>query len=233
MDRFEALWAYQTEDIKADAIANEIKRSPTRQRLEKSRDFIVERQKQYKQIEDSIAAIADRKDILEQALDHALEEMNGLRARMESIDPEDEDALAALKADVGQTREQLRSFEKELSQMNSDSARYDKDLRAVRVEAAKAKQAFDQLKVDYENESKLKKEDLEQQRARVKALEGSVEADLLAAYTAIKKHITPPVARLQYGQCSGCNTSLPSAILSKIKNGSLVECETCGRMIIQ
>ena len=155
MDRFEALWAYQTEDIKADAIANEIKRSPTRQRLEKSRDFIVERQKQYKQIEDSIAAIADRKDILEQALDHALDEMNGLKARMESIDPEDEDALAALKADVGQTREQLRSFEKELSQMNSDSARYDKDLRAVRVEAAKAKQAFDQLKVDYENESKL------------------------------------------------------------------------------
>ena len=155
MDRFEALWAYQTEDIKADAIANEIKRSPTRQRLEKSRDFIVERQKQYKQIEDSIAAIADRKDILEQALDHALDEMNGLKARMESIDPEDEEALAALKADVGQTREQLRSFEKELSQMNSDSARYDKDLRAVRVEAAKAKQAFDQLKVDYENESKL------------------------------------------------------------------------------
>ena len=46
MDKFEALWAYQTEDIKADAIANEIRRSPTRQRLEKSRDFIMDRQKQ-------------------------------------------------------------------------------------------------------------------------------------------------------------------------------------------
>ena len=39
------------------------------------------------------------------------------------------------------------------------------------VEAAKAKQAFDQLKVDYENESKVRKAELEQQRARVKALE--------------------------------------------------------------
>ena len=233
MDRFEALWAYQTEDIKADAIANEIKRSPTRQRLEKSRDFIVERQRQYKQIEDSINSIADRKDILEQALDRAVEEMENLKVRLESIDPEDEEAVSALRGEVGRTREQLRSFEKELNQMNSDSARYDKDLRAVRVEAAKAKQAFDQLKVDYENESRLKKEDLEQQRARVKALEGSVEPDLLAEYTAIKKHTVPPVARLQYGQCSGCNTSLPSATLSKIKNGTLVECETCGRMIIQ
>ena len=69
MDKFEALWAYQTEDIKADAIANEIRRSPTRQKLEKSRDFIMERQKLYKQIEGSIAGIADRKDVLEQALE--------------------------------------------------------------------------------------------------------------------------------------------------------------------
>ena len=174
MDKFEALWAYQTEDIKADAIANEIRRSPIRQKLEKSRDFIMDRQKQYKQIEDSIAGITDRKDVLEQALD-----------------------------------------------------------RAVRVEAAKAKQSFDQLKVDYENESKAKKAELEAQRARVKALEGTVEPDLMAEYLSIKKHTTPPVSRLQYGQCSGCNTSLPSAILSKIRNGTLVECETCGRMIIQ
>ncbi|MBR2662788.1 MAG: hypothetical protein IKE25_03655, partial [Clostridia bacterium] len=84
-----------------------------------------------------------------------------------------------------------------------------------------------------ENESKAKKAELEAQRARVKALEGTVEPDLMAEYLSIKKHTTPPVSRLQYGQCSGCNTSLPSAILSKIRSGTLVECETCGRMIIQ
>ena len=36
MEQFEALWAYQAEDIKADAIAASIKRSPTRQKLEKA-----------------------------------------------------------------------------------------------------------------------------------------------------------------------------------------------------
>ena len=56
---------------------------------------------------------------------------------------------------------------------------------------------------------------------------------LLEEYNTIKRRISPPVARLTHGQCSGCNTSLPSAILSKIKGGALVECETCGRMIIQ
>ena len=149
------------------------------------------------------------------------------------MDPEDENAVETLRKNVSEARDQLRSFDKELNQMNTDSANYDKQLRAVRVEAAKAKQSFDQLKVDYENESKAKKAELEAQRARVKALEGTVEPDLMAEYLSIKKHTTPPVSRLQYGQCSGCNTSLPSAILSKIRNGTLVECETCGRMIIQ
>ena len=230
---FEALWTYQTEDLKAEAIANEIKRSPTRQKLERSRDFIMDRQKQYKQIEDSISAIADRKDFLFQALDNSVARVEAQKDKLQAIDPDDEEAVAALLEEVSRTRDEIRSFEKELKQMSSDSVSYDKQLRTVRVDAAKAKQAFDQLKVDYENESKAKKEELEQQRARVKALEGSVEPELMERYQSIKKHTVPPVARLQYGQCSGCNTSLPSATLSKIRNGAVVECETCGRMIIQ
>ena len=230
---FEALWTFQTEDLKAEAIATEIKRSPTRMKLEKARDFIMDRQKLYKQIEDSISAISDRKDFLFKALEGAIAEIENQKERMTDLDPEDEEAVATLRADVARARDEIRSFEKELNQMNADSVNYDRQLRSVRVEAARAKQNFDQLKADYENESRVKKEELEQQRARVKALEGSVDPDLMKEYLAIRKHTTPPVVRLQYGQCSGCNTSLPSATLSKIKSGALVECETCGRMIIQ
>jgi predicted nucleic acid-binding Zn-ribbon protein len=230
---FESLWAYQTEDLKADAIATEIRRSPIRVKLEKSRDFIMERQKQYKQIEDSIAAIADRKDVLIHALENTIAQIESQQQRMEALDPEDGDAVAALRDEVARSRDEIRTLEKELSHMSADSAAYDKQLRSVRLDAAKAKQTFDQLKTDYENESKVRKEELEQQRARVRNLESTVEPSLMAEYLAIKKHTTPPVVRLQYGQCSGCNTSLPSATLSKIRNGALVECETCGRMIIQ
>ncbi len=230
---FESLWAYQTEDLKADAIATEIRRSPIRVKLEKSRDFIMERQKQYKQIEDSIAAIADRKDVLIHALENTIAQIESQQQRMEALDPEDGDAVAALRDEVARSRDEIRTLEKELSHMSTDSAAYDKQLRSVRLDAAKAKQTFDQLKTDYENESKVRKEELEQQRARVRNLESTVEPSLMAEYLAIKKHTTPPVVRLQYGQCSGCNTSLPSATLSKIRNGALVECETCGRMIIQ
>ena len=233
MDKFDALWAYQTEDIKADAIANAIRRSPIRQKLEKTRDLILDRQKQYKQIEVEITAMTDRKDIISEAVAHSESQLRSLKARFESNPPQSADEVKALMAEVSRCRDTIRQYEAEIARIARESSAHEKQQRVVRVEAANAKKAFDQLKAEYEAESQSRKDELENQRAKAKALVSTVDPALLEEYNAIKKHISPPVARLAYGQCSGCNTSLPSAVLSRIKGGSLVECETCGRMIIQ
>ena len=233
MEKFEALWAYQEEDMKADAIAAAIKRSPTRQKLEKARDFILDRQKQYKQIEEDVGAMVDRKDIIAQAVERSREQLQALQSRYEANPPQTADEIKSLLAEVSRCRDTIRQYEAEISRIVKETEANDKLSRSVRVEAANAKKTFDQLKADYEEESKSKKGELEAQRAKAKELMDQVDPKLLEEYETIKKHISPPVARLAYGQCSGCNTSLPSAILSRIKSGSLVECETCGRMIIQ
>jgi predicted nucleic acid-binding Zn-ribbon protein len=233
MDNFEALWAYQTEDIKADAIANAIRRSPIRLKLEKTRDLILERQKQYKQIEVEITAMADRKDIIEQAVTHSEAQLAALREKYEANPPQTAEEVRALMTEVSHCRDTIRQYEAEIARIVKESTANDKLQRSVRIEAANAKKDFDQLKADYEAESQSKKAELDEQRAKAKALLDGVDPALLEEYNTIKKHISPPVARLTHGQCSGCNTSLPSAVLSRIRNGGLVECETCGRMIIQ
>ena len=232
MEKYEALWAYQTEDMKADAIASAIRRSPTRQKLEKARDFILERQKQYKQIEEDIAAMVDRKDIIAQAVTRSQEQLEALQNRFESNPPQTPEEVRSLLSEVSRCRDTIRQYEVEISRILKESDSNDKLQRSVRLDAANAKKAFDQLKSDYEEESRSKKNELEEQRAKARDLMDKVDPSLLEEYETIKKHISPPVARLAHGQCSGCNTSLPSAILSKIRGGSLVECETCGRMII-
>ena len=232
MEKYEALWAYQVEDMKADAIALAIKRSPTRQKLEKARDFILDRQKQYKQIEEDIGAMVDRKDIIAQAIVRSKEQLDSLQKRFEAAPPTTSDEVKSLLAEVSRCRDTIRQYEVEISRIVKETDANEKLQRSVRLDAANAKKSFDQLKADYEEESKSKKEDLETQRAKAKSVMDQVDPALLEEYETIKKHISPPVARLVHGQCSGCNTSLPSAILSKIKGGTLVECETCGRMII-
>ncbi|MBQ3278631.1 MAG: hypothetical protein IJG94_05660 [Clostridia bacterium] len=233
MDKFEALWAYQTEDLKAEAIATAIKRSPTRQKVEKTVELIKDRQKQYKQIEDEIAAMADRKEIISQAVVNAEAQLKALQERFEASPPQTSEEVKAFLAEVSKCRETIRQYEVEIGHISREAASHDKLQMTVRREAAAAKKNFDQLKAEYEEESRLKKVELENQRKIAKGLEASVDPALLEEYEVIKRHISPPVVRLSYGQCSGCNTSLPSATLSKIKNGALVECETCGRMIIQ
>lgn len=232
MEKFEALWAYQVEDMKADAIAAAIKRSPTRQKLEKARDFILDRQKQYKQIEEDVSAMMDRKDIIAQAITRSRETLQALQSRYENDPPKTADDIRALLGEVSRCRDTIRQYEVEISRIVKETDANEKLQRSVRLEAANAKKSFDQLKADYEEESKSKKGELESQRAMAKDLMDKVDPPLLEEYETIKKHISPPVARLAHGQCSGCNTSLPSAILSKIRSGSLVECETCGRLII-
>ena len=232
MEKFEAVWAYQVEDMKADAIASAIKRSPTRQKLEKARDFILDRQKQYKQIEEDVGAMVDRKDIIAQAVERSREQLQALQSRFEAQPPQTAEEVKSLLAEVSRCRDTIRQYEAEINRIVKETDSNEKLQRSVRLEAANAKKAFDQLKADYEEESKSKKGELETQRAKAKELMDQVDPALLEEYETIKKHITPPVARLTHGQCAGCNTSLPSAILSKIKGGTLVECETCGRMII-
>ncbi len=233
MEKYEALWAYQTEDMKADAIANSIKRSPTRQKLEKARDFILDRQKKYKQIEEDVSAMVDRKDIIAQAVERSREQLQILQNRYETEALDTPEDVKALLAEVSKCRDTIRQYEAEISRISKETEANDKLQRSVRLEAANAKKAFDQLKAEYEEESKSKKVELDAQRAKAKEMLDQVDPKLLEEYEVIKKHISPPVARLTHGQCSGCNTSLPSATLSKIKNGALIECETCGRMIIQ
>ena len=233
MDRYEALWLFQVEDMKADSIANAIRRSPTRQKLEKTRDMILERQKQYKQIESDITAMVDRKDIIIEALDHARAQLDQLKSRFETNPPQTAEEVRAMLAEVSRCRDTIRQYELEIGRIAKESAANDKLQRSVRLEAANAKKAFDQLKAEYETESKSVKAELDAQRAKAKEMESTVDPALLEEYNTIKRRISPPVARLTYGQCSGCNTSLPSATLAKIKGGALVECETCGRMIIQ
>ena len=232
MEKFEALWAYQVEDMKADAIASAIKRSPTRQKLEKARDFILDRQKQYKQIEEDVAAMVDRKDIIAQAVERSREQLQALQSKFEAQPPQTAEEVKSLLAEVSRCRDTIRQYEAEINRIVKETDSNEKLQRSVRLEAANAKKTFDQLKADYEEESRSKNGELETQRAKAKELMDQVDPALLEEYETIKKHITPPVARLTHGQCAGCNTSLPSAILSKIKGGTLVECETCGRMII-
>lgn len=235
MDQLTMLWEYQTEDMKADKLANDIRRSPLRQKMENDRNLFMERQKQYKQIEEQVAVLTDRKDAIRDALSRAEDQLNSLQARFEQNPPQELEAVRSLMAEVSKCRETIVSYEQEMKRLTQEANTNDQRGNSIRTEAARLRAEFERLKAQYDKEMPDRKAQQEAQRAAADKKAEGIDPTLMEHYKRIKKHITPPLSRLINGQCSGCNTSLPSAVLHRVRNASdeIVECESCGRMIIR
>ena len=234
MEQLAMLWEYQLEDMKADRLANEIKRNPLRQKLEQDRSQYMEKKQQHKQIQEQVAVMADRKDAIRDAIARCEEQLKALSDRVSNDPPQDLEAVRALMNEVARCKDTIAAYEGEMKRMVKDAGDHSQRQRALNHDAASLRAEFEQLKAQYDAETPEKKAALDAQRAVAKEKAQGIDPKLMEHYNAIRKHILPPMARLIGDQCSGCNTSQPSALLRKIKSGSEIgECETCGRLIIQ
>lgn len=234
MDQLEMLWEYQQADMEADRLENEIRRSPNRIKLMKSRDFLVEQQNTIKRIESEVMMMSDRIDVIRDAVVRAEEQLKVLTAKLEKEPPQTLEDARQQTGDARKLLETLNGFEQEMKRIRKDASDRDHQQHDVRVKAAKVKADFDQLKAAYDVEYKERMGALEKQRALAGQKAKGIQPELLEKYKNIKLHSVPPMARLLNDQCGGCNMSLPSVVLRAIKaGGTVVECETCGRMILQ
>lgn len=234
MDQLEMLWEYQQADMEADRLENEIRRSPNRIKLVKSRDFLMEQQNIIKRIESEVMVMSDRIDVIRDAINRAEDQLKALTAKLENEPPQSMDEARQQTNDARKLMDTLNGFEQEMKRIRKDAGDRDHQQHDVRLKAAKVKAEFDHLKAAYDVEYKERMADLEKQRALANQKAKGIKPEYMEKYKNIKLHSVPPMARLQNDQCGGCNMSLPSVVLRSIKAGStIVECETCGRMILQ
>ena len=232
MDQLHLLWDYQQADMEADKMEASIKRSPTRQKLVKYRDYLLEQQNVMKRITGEVAAMADRLEALKDAVAMTENQLKSLQTKIENDPPQDSESTQQFIADVRRFQNNLTTYEQEIRRIRKDAGDREGLQHDVKVRAAKAKGEFDKLKVDYDAEYQEKSKELTALKAVAAEKAKGIEQDLMDRYQNIKRRSVPPLAQLYGDQCGGCNMSLPSAVSRKIKAGELVECETCGRLLI-
>ncbi len=234
MEQTELLWLYQQADMAADAFETEIKRSPTRIALKKNREFLVEQQNAVKRMEQEVAEMVDRVDVIKVAITRIEDQLSVLQKRMESTPPADLQQAQSLNRDAQKLLSDLGDYEQEMKRIQKDAADRDRMEKDIRIKYARVKAEYDQQKVAYEAEYKEQMKQLEQKRLEAQEKAKAIDPALLEKYAVIKKHCIPPVARLYGDQCGGCNMSLPQVTLRKFKSDAkYIECENCGRLIIQ
>lgn len=234
MEQTELLWLYQQADMAADAFETEIKRSPTRVALKKNREFLVEQQNAMKRMEQEVAEMTDRVEVIKLAIARIEEQLAALQNRMQSTPPTDLKQAQDMTHDAQKLLSDLGDYEAEMKRIQKDAADREHMEKSIRVKYAKVKAEYDRQKVAYEAEYKEQMAELDKKRAAAQEKSKEIEPALLEKYAVIKKHCARPVARLYGDQCGGCNMSLPQVTLRRFKgDAKYIECENCGRLIIQ
>ena len=230
--QLDSLWQFMQVDMEADRFETHMRQSPSRQKLIKQRDFLKDQQANMKKLESDVAVMQDRLAAVQDEAVRLEKVLANLAEELEKNPPTSVEEAQKQSDSVQKLLDTLSRYEQELQKMRKDADVMDRQQKEIRVRAAKTKQEFDQLKLEYDKEFKLDTDKLKKMRDRTEAEAKKIDPDLLAKYRSIKQHCTPPMAKLVNGQCSGCFMSLPSATLLDIKNGSrIVECDNCGRIL--
>ena len=150
MEQMEMLWQYQQADVAVDALETEIKRDPARLALKKNREFLVEQQNAVKKMEEEVAQMVDRVDVIKVAIARMEEQLTALTKKMEATPPTDLNLAQDMSRDAQKLLGDLTEYEQELKRIQKDAADRDRMEKDIRVKYAKVKAAYDKQKVDYE-----------------------------------------------------------------------------------
>ena len=230
--QLDTLWQFMQVDMEADGFETKMRQSSNRQKLIKARDFLKDQQANMKKLENDVAVMQDRLEAVKDEADRLEKVLGNLTEEIAANPPANVEEANKQAESVQKLLDTLSRYEQELAKMRKDADVKDRQQKEIRVRAAKTKQEFDQLKVEYDKEFKADTVTLQKMRAHTDQEARKVDPGLLEKYKSIKQHCTPPMAKLVNGQCSGCFMSLPSATLLEIRDGKrIVECDNCGRIL--
>lgn len=233
MKQLELLWEYQLADVEVDNLELSIRRSPKRQKLVRLRDSYQELQKGLKDIEDEVLAMLDRLDVVKDAIALTEDQLRQLQAKVQEEPAQDSEGIRLFLEEAQRLTTNLVDFDTETRRIRQSAADREARQRDFKLRLIAAKEEFVPLRDEYDSEYKQSMAEVEKLREAAKAKQEGIEPAYLEKYNAIKQHAVPPLARLVNDQCSGCNMAFPSSVLHSIRSGKLVECETCGRMVIE
>ena len=237
MTKLEYLLMYQKADLKKQQLENNLRTTESRQKLNKITKLLREQQA-------TIQKLTEDADGQQTALGKLLAQQESLSHELELNHSE----METLEADEEVTAEELTEFRTDVERLNRELGRLEKDVKGLldqlektstdfqkaRSLGAKAKKEYDRLKAVVEVEKTEGAAGIATATKEMETVERQVDPTFLAKYKRARVHHSMPVVPVVNEKCSGCNMSLPMAVIKKLSNqDNVMECENCGRILYQ
>lgn len=237
MTKLEYLLMYQKADLKKQQLENDLRTTESRQKLNKITKLLREQQA-------TIQKLTDDADAQQTALAKLLAQQESLSHELELNHSE----METLEADEEVTAEELTEFRMDVERLNRELGRLEKDVKGLleqlektsaefqkaRSLGGRAKKEYDRLKAVVEVEKTEGAADIVTATKEMETVERQVDPTFLAKYKKARVHHNMPVVPVVNEKCSGCNMSIPMAVIKKLNSQETVmECENCGRILYQ
>ena len=237
MTKLEYLLMYQKADLKKQQLENAVRTTESRQKLNKITKLLREQQA-------TIQRLTEEAEGQKNALAKLISQQESLSHELELNHSE----METLEADDQVTAEELTEFRTDVERLSREMARLEKDVKGLldqlektteefqkaRSLGGKAKKEYDRLKAVCEVEKAGSAADITTATQEMDTVERQVDPTFLVKYKKARVHHSMPVVPVVNEKCSGCNMSLPMAVIKKL-NGqdTIMECENCGRILYQ
>ncbi len=226
------LLAYQEIDAKLKAIETELAGSEERKKALSAKKYL-------DGVEESVYKLDVRAQELNTAYQVALAEQEKLKEQeadfaktLESVEDETEAEYLLKKASelLGKIKNLNAETTKIANEIQSVLAEYAK----IRATTKSAQAQYSEYGKKYNELKASKQEEKSQIEAQLLELKKSVDPTLMEKY--LKKRsdkIYPILFEVKGEVCGACNMQLPMSELSKLKNGEIIECDQCRRLLFK
>ncbi len=226
----EELLKYQEADEKLHKIETELSESDVRKKAVAAKKYLAgapesinkldvkaaELYSAYEGMLNKLTALKDQESEFENAVSEA----------------EDENAVNYL---IKKTEELLAK----IKSVSADCAKIQSDIQAVLKDYATVANTTKSATAQYNENGKLynelkaqKQPEMDAIKSELEKLKAKVDPALMAKYLEKREKKMFPIVYAVRGEfCGACNMQLNMADLSKLKNGEIIECDQCGRLI--
>lgn len=230
--KMQMLWEYQIADLALGRFESALKKSKTRSHLLTVRNELVEEQNKAKKLDNSLKEAYEDSVRISAEIEKIQKQVTALKKEAENCKDQDLRQVRLVFKATDDCNRTLNAMIKQIEQIYALAQGAETTLREVRNKMAAGKKEFDAIKELHDKELADATQELERLRAAVSQKEADIPSELLEQYKKVKRTRVNPVAKVKDNQCSGCNMTIPSLMLSKLRTAdAALECDSCGRIL--
>lgn len=227
------LLEYQNIDSKLREIETEISQSEERKKAVSAQNFL-------KSVNDNIALLEKRAEELAGKYNESLSMYKKLDDETKEYDDvdniDDVEQLGYIRKKAQELNDEIENLANGIEQISREIAAVLKEFSQLKAKTKEAKTQYSEYVPKYNALKASKEDEIKNIKAELSKIEKQISKEDMELYKAKRKDkIFPILYSVQvFGKkphCSRCGTEFPMACFESLKKGSLVECDSCHRLV--